>query len=208
MTRIIFLFLFIGLVFTACQSDTANNNPTTLTNEESDKTAETETASSSYSPTYERLLKITNGNKETIKIAEVISPLIGSNMVSAINFNKGQVSLKYFESADAYNAQTSKTRKNMDAGSFEQYWKTGSRAEKTFSLAAAEILKKCEFVQSVNVILPTGKETLIGLIDREGLSKITGQPWNVLLSKWDIYYRNGIVRQPAGRAKFIDTFKK
>jgi hypothetical protein len=151
-------------------------------------------------------LKSANGNAEVAKVAEGISSVIGSNMISTIDFSNGQLTLNYFGSADDYNTALANEKQKMNAGSFEQYWNTGSRAEKTFCSAAGEVLKNHEFVKSVKVVLPTGKQSMNGMVDRDGLSKITGKSWKELVADWDVQFTNGIVRIPAGRAKFMKAF--
>ncbi|MFT4663147.1 MAG: hypothetical protein ACI8YQ_003106 [Polaribacter sp.] len=202
MTRILFFSLLIGLFFSACQSGTNNNEATTSATVEANKASD----KSNQSSTAERLLKSANGNAEVAKVAEGISSVIGSNMISTIDFSNGQLTLNYFGSADDYNTALANEKQKMNAGSFEQYWNTGSRAEKTFCSAAGEVLKNHEFVKSVKVVLPTGKQSMNGMVDRDGLSKITGKSWKELVADWDVQFTNGIVRIPAGRAKFMKAF--
>lgn len=210
MTRIFFFLLAVGMTFTACQSDTNNNDTTTVPKAEPSEApakSMTKAAENTARPsTTDRLLKLANGNAEATKAAETIGSLIGSNMISAIDFKNGLLTLNYFESADDYNAIVANKSQKMNEGTFAQYWNTGSRAEKTFCSAAAEVLRKHDSVTSVKVVLPIGKQQMKGQIDRAGLSEVTGKSWKELVADWDVQFTNGIVRIPEGRAKFMKAF--
>jgi hypothetical protein len=198
MIRFFFLVLFTAALFTACQSGDAN----------SDKAA----AATPAEPTPEELqmtsdrLVSSNSNAQTKAIADSLNNMLASSMLESVVFDNGIATIKYFDSATAFNQRFNKNRQTQSDDSFKQFWANGGRAEKVASMVPAEILRHFDYVQTVRVQLPTGEKTIAIVVTREELSKLVGRPWNEIVANWDVEYTNTIVRIPEGRAQFMKAF--
>jgi hypothetical protein len=204
MTRLLFLVLMTATFFTACQSGETNTDGASLT--DSGK-APAELTLEEMQMTSDRLVS-SNSNAQTKAIADSLNNMIASSMLESVAFDNGILTVKYFDSADAFNKTFKANRQTQSVESFKQFWANGGRAEKVASMVPAEILRKFDYVQTVRASLPTGDNNISIVVTRDMLSKLIGKPWNEITANWDVEYTNTIVRIPEGRAKFLKEVGK
>ncbi|MFK7807340.1 MAG: hypothetical protein AB8F74_05995 [Saprospiraceae bacterium] len=198
MNRYSLFLLLIAVLFCACKSDS------TSATTGSDKTASSSSSSQDKKTSKERLTVLAKDNPTLREISKTINGKVGHNMISSLDLDaNNNLTINFFENADAYNKAYDGVRKKLNDQLFEKFWLAGSRVEKAICGLAGNILYDHQSINGVKVNLSTGKETKKVNITREGLTKVTGLSWEQLISDWTANYTNVILHDPEKREYVI-----
>ena len=89
---------------------------------------------------------------------------------------------------------------------FSSYWESGNAIEKALIDGSVRIMKKLEFVQEVQIILPFKDKKYSINVSKIELEKFVGTDFNSMKENWDKTFSNPYVYEKDGREKFFERF--
>jgi len=190
-----FIWIFtVSLFFVSCKDSTTSNSTAAVDNVKDHLKAE------------QKEMGMTNDSPEISAIKNVLTPLLGSNMIEDISLNGDHLEITYFKNLADYNKMYPKS--TFEEAAFNQYWELGNKMEKTMILVPAQILNKNYNIKSVNLNIHSNGEKTTVRMTRDDLTTFTGKTWEQLQEGWDGMIRAGIIRNPEKRAELFNKIKQ
>jgi hypothetical protein len=187
MKNIIQLLVLIALVIlSACKSENStkpdeqvNNVKKTVTTEEKEKT-----------------------NEEILEL-EALRLRAGGSVKSAIlNGEKAVINyVKDYQEYKSINPQSRVTEEDL-----KSYWSTGKAIKKALVDGSVKLIKKIDFINETEIVLPFEGKTYKINVSKEKLSKFTGQSFEELNSDFSKNFSDKYVYDDKGRDKFFNHF--
>lgn len=134
------------------------------------------------------------------------SRLRGGGFIKNVDFENGKATIHYVKNYKEYkelNPQSGLKKEN-----FDDYWSTEEVIEKALVDGSVRLMKKLDFVDHVEIILPNqGKEYSIRIKKTE-LEQFIGLDFQTIIANWDEEFTEPFVYNDQGRKKFFSQFVK
>lgn len=99
------------------------------------------------------------------------------------------------------NPQSSLTESELKA-----YWESGDAIEKALVDGSVRIMRKLDFIDEVNIILPYEGETYKISVNKSELEKFIGTDFKSITDNWDKTFSDPYVYNKKGRTAFFKKF--
>tara|TARA_R110002033_G_scaffold171028_3_gene215341 strand:+ start:2106 stop:2663 length:558 start_codon:yes stop_codon:yes gene_type:complete len=140
------------------------------------------------------------------KLEKESSRLRAGGSIKKVDFKNGKATIEYVKDYNEYkelNPQSGLTKSDLD-----NYWSSGDAVEKALVDGSVRLMKKLDFLDQVEIILPNkGKEYSIN-VKKSELEKFVGSDFNTIKNNWDEKFSNPFVYNDNGRQKFFAEFGK
>ena len=101
---------------------------------------------------------------------------------------------------------------NPDSGLSEEdlksYWESGDAIQKALVDGSVKIMKKLDYINEVEIILPYQGKTYSIIVSKNKLEKFIGSDFKSINEDWDNKFSNPYVYNDSGRKKFFAKFGK
>lgn len=162
------------------------------------KTEKTETNTEITTP------KPETSNLEKLEVES--SRLRAGGSIKKVELENGKATIEYVKDYNEYkklNPQSGLTESDL-----ENYWSSGDAIEKALVDGSVKLMKKLDFLDQVEIILPN-KGTINSInIKKSELEKFIGTDFNTIKNNWDEKFSNPYVYNDNGRQKLFSKFGK
>lgn len=134
------------------------------------------------------------------------SRLRGGNSIKSVEFKDGKVTINYVANYEEYKKLNPNS--SLSESELKAYWETGDSIEKSLIDGSVRIMKKLDFVNCVNIILPFGKNIYEVSINKSNLEKFIGKDFKFIKENWNEAFLNPYVYDKNGRQIFFRKFGK
>ncbi len=157
--------------------------------------------------------KDTVGNVSNIKISTNIkleelkteaSRLRAGGSIKSVELIDRKAKIAYVSNFTDYkeiNPQSSLTESE-----FKAYWESGDAIEKALIDDSVRIMRKLDFIDEVNIILPYEEEIYKISVNKSELEKFIGTDFKSITDNWDKTFSNPYVYNKKGREAFFKEF--
>lgn len=96
----------------------------------------------------------------------------------------------------------------LSESDLKNYWSTGDAIEKALIDGSVRIMKKIDFIEQVEIILPYNGKIYTIDVKKSELEKFIGSDFSEIKDNWDEMFSNPYVHNDNGRQKFYAKFGK
>lgn len=160
----------------------------------------------SLHPNTEKVLIDNEPKKETEleQLKTEASRLKGGGSIKSVELQNGKAKITYVKNYTEYkklNPQSGLTENNLN-----EYWSSGDAIQKALVDGSVRLMKKLNFVEEVEIILPF--KTKIHRIDveKKELEKFIGKDFSKITNTWTKSFIDPYVYDKNGREKFLRKF--
>jgi hypothetical protein len=140
------------------------------------------------------------------KLENEASSLRAGGSIKSIELNKDVAKICYVKDYSEYK------KINPDSGLSEDdlksYWESGDAIQKALVDGSVKIMKKLDYVNEVEIILPYQGKTYSIIVSKNKLEKFIGSDFKSIINDWDNKFSNPYVYNDNGRDKFFNEFGK
>lgn len=143
-------------------------------------------------------------NEQLEKLKVESSRLRAGGSIKSVTLEQGVANIEYVKDYNEYkeiNPQSSLTEADL-----ESYWESGDAIEKALVDGSVRLLRKLDFLEQTNIILPYKGTTYSISVNKKKLEKFIGAELAEIVANWDDLFSNPYVDSDGGRAKFFKQF--
>lgn len=132
------------------------------------------------------------------------SRLRAGGSIKSIELIDGKATIAYVSNFTDYkeiNPQSSLTESELKA-----YWESGDAIEKALIDGSVRIMRKLDFIDEVNIILPYEEETYKISVKKSELEKFIGTDFRSIRDNWNKKFSDPYVYDKKGREAFFKKF--
>lgn len=154
-------------------------------------------------------VKQTETKKKKVKTNEDILELEASRLraggsVKSVVLDGEKAIINYVKDYQEYKSINPQSRVTEE--DLKSYWSSGKAIKKALVDGSVKLIKKLDFINEVEIVLPFGGKIYQINIDKEKLSKFTGQSFEELNSDFSKNFSDKYVYDDKGRDKFFNHF--
>ncbi|MGV7107153.1 hypothetical protein [Flavobacterium sp. U410] len=134
------------------------------------------------------------------------SRLRAGGSIKSATLENGKATVKYVKDYKEYkelNPQSGLTESDLKI-----YWNSENAIEKALIDGSVRIMKKLDFINEVEIILPNNGKVYSIDVKKKELEKFVGSDFNEIKNNWDEKFSNPFVYNDNGRQKFFLQFGK
>ncbi len=140
------------------------------------------------------------------KLKKEASRLRGGGSVKEVLLIEDKAIITYVKNYSEYkklNPKSNLTKKDING-----YWDTGEAIEKALVDGSVRLMKKLDFLNEVEIILPYKSKTYSIDVEKEKLERYLGTNFAVITLSWNEKFSNPYVYDDKGRKTFFKDFGK
>jgi uncharacterized protein YcfL len=130
--------------------------------------------------------------------------LNGGGSVKSVQLKNGKATIIYVKNYKEYrelNPQSGLTENDL-----KSYWSTGDAIKKALNGGSVRLIKKLNFINQVNIILPIENKIYEINVKKSELEKFVGKSISEIEGNWVNNFANPYIYDKKGRQKFFDKF--
>ncbi|SDJ31290.1 hypothetical protein [Chryseobacterium jejuense] len=132
------------------------------------------------------------------------SRLRGGGSVSNVELENGKATISYVKNYAEY--QQLNPQSKLTENDLREYWSTGHAIQKALISGSGAILKKNNFINEVEIILPFENKIYKIDVKKTELEKFTGKDFSQITNNWTKDFVDPYVYDKAGRELFFNKF--
>jgi len=152
---------------------------------------------------------ITSNESKDVKLQQLeveASRLRAGGSIKSVELVEGKAIVKYVKDYAEY--KQIQPQSSLTQADLESYWETGDAIEKALIDGSVRIMKKLDYVNATEIVLPYKGNTYSISVSKSELEKFTGLDFSTLQTNWDDKFSNPFVYDDNGRKKFFQKFGK
>lgn len=143
-------------------------------------------------------------NEQLKKLKVESSRLRAGGSIKTVTLEQGVATIEYVKDYNEYkelNSQSSLIKSDL-----ESYWESGDAIEKALLDGSVRLLRKMDFLEQADIILPYKGTTYSISVSKTELEKFIGADLAQIVANWDELFSNPYVYSDDGRSKFFNKF--
>ena len=128
----------------------------------------------------------------------------GSSFVKSVELNDKKAIINFVSSYSEYKEIVPNT--NLTKNDYLGYWESGDAIRKALISGSVGIMKKIDFVDQVQIILPYKKEVYFIDVSKAALEDYLRMSFEDIIDHWDDKFVDPFVYTEKGRRMFFDRF--
>lgn len=148
--------------------------------------------------------KVSTNDPKLEELKTEASRLRAGGSIKSVELIDRKATITYVSNFTDYkeiNPQSSLTESELKA-----YWESGDAIEKALIDGSVRIMRKLDFIDEVNIILPYGEETHEISVNKSELEKFIGTDFKSITNNWDKTFSDTYVYNKKGREAFFKKF--
>ena len=146
------------------------------------------------------------GEKRLDELETEASRLRGGTFIENVSLNKGKAVISYIAGYGAY--KEFKPQSNLTQEDYEGYWESGDAIQKALIDGSVRIMKKLDYIDQVNIVLPFKEKTYSIDVAKPELEEYLRSDFSEIIEKWDEKFSDPFVYTDKGRQMFFNRFGK
>jgi len=138
------------------------------------------------------------------KTEKEASRLRGGGLIKTVELNADSVVITYVKNYSEYKKLNPKSK--LSKSDLDSYWNTGDAIEKALVDGSVRMMKKLDFLNNVEIILPYKGKTFSIKVTKEKLEWYIGNKFVMVEVDWNKYFSDPYVYNDEGREKFFKQF--
>jgi len=148
--------------------------------------------------------KVSTNDPKLEELKTEASRLRAGGSIESVELIDRKATIAYVSNFNDYkeiNPQSSLTESELKA-----YWESGDAIEKALVDGSVRIMRKLDFIDEVNIILPYEGETYKISVNKSELEKFIGTDFKSITDNWDKTFSDPYVYNKKGRKAFFKKF--
>lgn len=102
--------------------------------------------------------------------------------------------------------KTINPQSSLSESELKAYWESGDAIEKALIDGSVKLMRKLEFVNEVNIVLPYESNVYEISVNKLELEKFIGKDFKIISENWSKTFSNSYIYNAKGRQAFFEKF--
>lgn len=134
------------------------------------------------------------------------SRLRAGGSIKKTKLENGKATIEYVKDYKEYKELNPQS--GLSESELKNYWSSGDAIEKALVDGSVRIIKKLDFIEEVEIILPYNGKIYSIDVNKSEFEKFIGLDFSEIKNNWDEKFSNPYVYNDDGRQKFFEKFGK